>query len=497
MNAFDKLKELLTGQKRALGFQQLSQQIIQQYEVLNPVTYDPQGMMIPPSEMPLDVYLEADGSIYLITSKEGRLYKYSVSIKKDTVTLGKPEPVTTDFIPQKRSTVSTGPKRWFVITATAAMNRDRQIDSRQLFDNFIRRAEESGKYPYYTFYHLGEQFKIGQADFLARDGYVYMASGEWEDNDLARAAKKALAEDTQGYWGASNRFLPIGDPEILRAEGVEIPVFNDGIHIEISLLPEQEASSLFTRSAAIPEKTRMNQNIVGALKVLFADDASKADEWVNKIDEINRTIAEESLIARAEDKPAPETPAPEPVEGETEVRADAPATDAPAADAPAVDAKGTPVPATIEIDDALLQKIAEAVVKILEAKKQSAAEAAGTQTNAAEADAKMTAKLEELQRALDTAKNDSDGKITALMQDLLTMGETLEKLLQSDTDKKRSWMAEMTSQVVPMKITYRPRQKNEQARQAETETEAEEEVAPSFADIAAETLSNLKDPKPK
>lgn len=492
VNALEKISLFLTGKKisRALSFGQILEQVSSQWEVLNPGAYaapsvGPDGVPMPvgpAQETPVDIYL-SDGALSLVTTKEGRLLRYPLSIKGDLIMLGKQEFVSTEFTTQKRSVFRSTGERWFIITGTAVINRDAQIDSRLLYDNFIRRADESGRYPYFTIFHLGEQFKVGQADWLARDEYVYMASGTWEDNDLARAAKKALEEDTQGYWGASNRFLPIGEPEVIRAEDTDIPVFQDGIHIEISMLPEFTASSLFTRSTTITEVNRMNKVVQDALKKIFAGDEAKAAEWIEKIDDVNRSIQEAEMIARHEG----EHPAPVGEVLKVEQRQDPPA-DAPAGDAPPPEGEGgggATVPATIEIDDTLLQKIAEAVVKIMEEKKMAApTESQSSEEVAKQVDAKMSTTNETL-RTVQSEMNDFAGKLTAVMQDLLKISQEIETMQQGDEDKKRSWLDEMTNQVVPLHITYRPRDKE---RNADPEQPAQ---LPSMADIANETLAAL------
>lgn len=50
--------------------------------------------------------------------------------------------------------------RWFSISATSVLNRVGEIDSRELFDNFIRRFPEQNTKPFRTFYHKGEAARM-------------------------------------------------------------------------------------------------------------------------------------------------------------------------------------------------------------------------------------------------------------------------------------------------------------------------------------------------
>lgn len=156
------------------------------------------------------------------------------------------EPDKKFFIHRSRS----GQYRWFAWPAcTAFINRDKQIDSTILFDNFIQRIEETQEWPYLTFFHLGEKFNMGGADFVARDGVAYLVSGLFNESKLAQSAIQGLIADKERYWGTSIRYYPIGKPTSFKHKKEKILVYEDGQHIEVSILPEKVACSIFT---AIP-----------------------------------------------------------------------------------------------------------------------------------------------------------------------------------------------------------------------------------------------------
>ncbi|NIV34673.1 MAG: hypothetical protein GWN58_36015, partial [Anaerolineae bacterium] len=257
----------------------------------------------------LDVYAD-DGGLYALMAEEGKLYRASLETGSDEVTMGEWQQVTEIHEPvTQRMTVqrqADGQWRWLNISGAAVLNRVGEIDSKALFDNMARRAAESGEYPYRTFYHMGEAFQIGQADFLARDGALYITSGLFDDNPLARAVVRAVQDEPE-YWGDSIGYLPVGEPDMVEvAEGVEVPVYSDGIHREISTLPEQNAASLFTvPSVQQQEVQRMNAKVLEALERLRDEhglEQEAIDALVDVADQTNRSIEDEDLITREGDQ---------------------------------------------------------------------------------------------------------------------------------------------------------------------------------------------------
>lgn len=280
-----------------------------------------EGGMEMPTGYVLDIYEEEAGPFAVITKSDGKLYKVPVAVDANSqITLGAEQEVVMDFSPVTGRQVTIkrmadGKVRWFAMPAcTAVLNRDGEIDSRALFDSFVEHIERTGNYPELDFFHLGEDLPLGKADWVARDGYTYCASGTFYDTPLARAAVKAL-EDNSDYWGLSIAYLPTKEPEKIRSsEGIEINVFNAGINRFISLLPEDTAASILTNISTKEEVNRMNQKQLDALKKLVGDDKEAAgliDEINLKLNSINREA--DGMISReaAKDAPAPAaTPAP-------------------------------------------------------------------------------------------------------------------------------------------------------------------------------------------
>lgn len=251
-----------------------------------------------------DVFADQSGAFFAIISQDGRLYRSAITVGEgDTVQLGEWEMVTQEFVPagMVRTTITRqadGKVRWLSISATATINKDGEIDSRTLFDNFARRAEETGEYPERIFYHQrGQKYVVGQADFLARSGNCYITGGVYNDSLLAQAEIKARQAQPE-QWGDSIGYIPVGPVEFINVRGFDIPVYKDGINVEISTLPVGDASSLFIRTEV---QRNMNERQIEALaKLAFDGDIGRAKQWVEENpEEVNRQIENRGLVTRS------------------------------------------------------------------------------------------------------------------------------------------------------------------------------------------------------
>lgn len=274
----------------------------------------------------IDLY-DDNGALVAIVSMGGRLYRAPVAINGTSASIGALEEVETYFLPARgRLSIirqADGAVRWFAQAASAVLNRVSEIDSRSLFDSFVVRAEETGQFPVLRFFHQ-PGLDFGQADWLGRDGYLYLASGLLDmAHPLAQALVDAV-EQGRGRWGCSIGFLADGSELVDIADGVRVPVYTAGINREISVLPEADAASWFTGIGL--EVNRMNASIKKALVDLFGDE-EKAQEFIAGVDETNRSIEEQGLITRQDESaatPDPDgAPAAEPVEVEQHATTDA------------------------------------------------------------------------------------------------------------------------------------------------------------------------------
>lgn len=247
------------------------------------------------------LYCNDDGSMFMVLSQNMKLYRSEVEMIDGELVLSDWQEVTQEFVPRSQTTITRqadGKVRWLSISATATINKDGEIDSRQLFDNFVRRAEETGQYPERIFYHQrGQKYVTGQTDYLARVGNCYISGGVYNDTPLAQSEIKAR-EANPTYWGDSIGYLPMGEIEFIKVRGFDIPVYQDGINVEISTLPTKEASSLFIQTEV---KRAMNEKQLKALADLhFEGDVERAKKWIEENpDEVNRQIENRGLVTRA------------------------------------------------------------------------------------------------------------------------------------------------------------------------------------------------------
>ena len=174
------------------------------------------------------------------------------------------------------------------------------------------------------------------ADWLARDGALYISSGTFDDTPIAIAASNGLESDPL-YWGQSISYRITEPPLLLVAEG-EIPVYQDGVNNFISIVPKQMAANLFTAATVAEEVIRMDKRTFDELVKLVGPAA--AQQFADQVDDANRTITDTGLVTRAADETT--TPPEAVVVAETTTtapvevaRVDAPA-EAPAEAAPTI-----------------------------------------------------------------------------------------------------------------------------------------------------------------
>lgn len=386
-------------EERAIGMSRLYEQLMGKLEEMGEEDSYP---------WPIDLYHD-QGRMYLITADKGKLYRYDVMMQNDEPMLGVPVEVMENHPPmgQTRTTITRradGRYRWFSVSATSVLNRVGEIDSRELYDNFIKHAEETREYPIRQFYHQGEKFRTGQADFLARDGNCYVTSGLFDDSPLALAEIEARNREPS-YWGESIGYLPLVEPEIMRIAEIGIPVYTDGIHKEISTLPEREAANLFTTTQQEVSRMMTGPAWEAFLK-LWNGDEQKAREWLEQNAEAtNRAIETGGLITRqAEEQPAGEA------EGEQ----------------------------VLTIDDTAVAALTDSVTR-------------------SEAFTSLAEQLKQATEALVIAGE----KIEALYRQVEALSGRVAGLEQTDDKKQKQWLQDQSRRAKNQTtVTYRPREAN-------------------------------------
>ena len=326
-NAFHKLADeiygvFVTPKQRATSLDELLWSIYDQVYIRAPMAW-------------VNGFYMEDEDMFVVIADDGKLFKAGISFSNEEATLDEEwQEVVIDFVPRskeeldavqtiiknKRSEYTTifrnkdDRYRWISVSCSAVLNRSGAIDSRDLMDSFITAIESGADYPIRDFFHLGEQFRTGQTDFIAREGYLLITSGLYdEDNDLAEQEIKARLKDPD-YWGDSIEFVATEEPEALEVmDGVELTVYNKGVLLAISTLPEENAAALFTSQTNLEEVTRMNDREFAALVKLYDDDEEKAQAFLDGIEPTNRKVEDDKLVARNSEEPEvdPETETPD------------------------------------------------------------------------------------------------------------------------------------------------------------------------------------------
>jgi hypothetical protein len=367
----------------------------------------------------VDLYHDS-GGMYALYTDRGKLYRHQVMIQDNNVSLGERVEVMEIHQPvaQSRTIIrqqDDGRYRWFSVSATAVLNRSGEIDSRDLFDSFVAHAEGTGEYPIRQFYHQGDAFKTGQADFLARDGYCYITSGLFDNTPLGQAEVIARQAEPE-YWGDSIGFFPTQEPEMIEIlDGINLPVYRQGINKEISTLPENEAASLFTRT----EVNRMS--LAGkawdAWLKLWQDNEEEARQWLEANPNArNRAIEVAGVITRQEDD-GDEEGDPIPVEAETE---------APTDEQPEQE---------VAIDEEVIEQLTQRVME-------------------ADFTMAMIERLEALESALEKEKADK----VEMAKTISNQAGRIEALEADEGQKRQQWQEDLPARAKQQKrVVYRPR----------------------------------------
>lgn len=450
--------------ERAIGFQRLREQL---WDALDNSEQAAAGWVYP-----IDIYVDdTGGGLFSIVTQGGKLFRVPMTVVDDSVTLGAWTQVTEVFEPVTQTKPSftitrdkkSGQYRWLFVAATSVINRIGEIDSVSLFDSFIQHAADNDEFPRVDFYHLGgvdpATWEFGTADYLARDGNCYIATGLFdEDHPLARAAIKAY-EEQPGIWGCSIEFYAFAEPEIIVLDPeVRVPVYKSGKNTRISIVKECDAAGLFTRVANVTEeKVRMKRDILKVLEEFFGDDKEGMEAFAENVDGINRTIKTDGLISRAKAAKRDSNPKDE---DDAEDDEDTEAED------DSEDTEDDDEEAPIELDDEAIAQVAKVVLVSPEfaAIKQS---------------------LDKLQAGLDIivqTQQNSAKDIVALKKDNATLAKRVAAVSKDDTERVQQIAEDMPSRRTTRKAGYRPR--------VEHDVE-EEEDSDDFEEAAKRTLSKL------
>lgn len=262
-------------------------------------------------------YMHNDSGSYMVFTSGGKLFRAEFELDgKDEVSITKVQQVKLAYpvIEESRKVFRTirdsdGSLKWFAIAASTVLNRVGQIDSTALFDDFEVEFEERDA-PYLTLHHLPKSVaEFGTVEGIARLGSLLIGFGTVDETTiLGRVAEEQFST---GEWGISIGFMPTATPDYEEIGGVEIPVYNKGYLVEMSVLKEDRAASYFTMITNVErEINRMGVNEKAAKKLFLefaGDDAEdEVDELLAEINTRQREIDKEGLITRDTEEAAEE-----------------------------------------------------------------------------------------------------------------------------------------------------------------------------------------------
>lgn len=435
----------------------------------------------------MDVYYDDDSALFALCTRSGKLFRLPVTVSGDDITLGDPVeiPLTGRSVPTSIR-VFRGPdgkRRWLAVAGSSVLNRVGEIDSTKLFDSFIAYAERTGEYPVLCFYHKYGVIRFGVADFVARDQFLYLASGPFDDNDISQSAADGLERAEQGEWGNSIGYTPTTEPELMRVAGVNIPVYNEGVNHEISIVLEREAAAHFTSIRTGEVNRSMDKATRDKLAKLVGPEL--ADQQAALDDETNRAITQSGMVARgsgsqlheaAQTTEPPATTTPDAREhthqntaplaatlGNSTIAQDTPATQSAPAEG---QARAEDVPQSFEMPEELFGALVDAIVG--SEAFQTIAQGFNTLN---ENYAALTPRLEQIENGQRTAQQALETRLSSLEQD--------------DETRRQEWLADLPAPRTV--LTLRPRE----SRAVELGADGKP-AAPDSTVIANQTIDALK-----
>lgn len=409
----------LSPKQRALAIDRIYQQVYQQLRELDEWSY------------PMSLYIE-NGSVFCTVAQSGKIFKVPLNISNDSVEMGSWVRVEETFTPVVEQSfrirkMPDGKYRWTAIAGTTVLNRVGEIDSSELFDSFIEHAERTGDYPRLDFYHLGienpEMWEFGTADYLAREGVCYIASGLFDESHPLAKATIQSCEKGNLEWGNSVEFYATVKEELVASTPeIKVPVYKRGRNSRISLVLEEDAAGLFTQYVISQEvKRTMDQKTREKLTALYGGDDAGLEAFLKQfetqVDGVNRTVKDNNLVHRSTDAADTST------DSEADADAEAEAEDDDDSD--------------IVIDDETMQEIATQVV----------------QSNDFQTLVKGVAALQKMVGELIVEREKEKAEITRLNKVVGDLGK-------EDTEKKQEYLQDLPRNKRTV-ITHRPREMND------------------------------------
>lgn len=317
---------------------------------------------------------------------------------------------------------------------------------------------------------------MGEYDFIARDGYVLIGSGVYNDSELAKMEIKARQENPE-YWGTSIEYLPVDEPELWDvADGITIPVYRAGILLYGSTIPDKYASAHYTNHSDVKQEVSrmLKDREFESLVELFDGDEVSAKAWLeNNVDDVNRNIVGNKQIARSsEDANADSEAETAEVEAEVESEGDLEDTEDEKIEAEEeeeevqAEAEENAEPVEeIEVDDEILATVAEQVM--------GSPTIQDFMTETTNSIVALTEKVDGFMSELSELRSAAQSRNKKI-------DERLEILELEDEEKQRMLADDRPRNVNRIRVSHRPR------------NASPEEDDLSMEEIANRTVANIK-----
>ena len=418
----------------------------------------------------LDIYLGDDGQTYVVAMQNMMLYRASLDIESGVAVFGEWQRVAETYVPVPDGTARTtviekdGRPLIIQIAATSVINKAGEIDSTELFDNFVKRASETGQWPLVDFMHT--DLIVGRVveDGIMRDGNCLINVWQFDDSEMGRLFQAAYMKNPD-QWGGSIYYMPMMARMVEVADGITIPVYTDGVQERLALCTVEDACNFFTGNKIV-RRTQMNKKTRAALAQLLDGDEEAIALVEGQIDRTNGEIAASGAIARTteeveevEEETAVTTEEVEEVEEET-------------TEEEAEEGDASPASVVIDLGDEEVERaVATAIVGLPEFGEQVAA-------------------LPVLRSLTDDSEKLGTTVLRQqeLIKKLVARIEKLEELVaEEDEDRKARFLTSLPTIQITHNGSHRPRK-----ARAEAEEEGGDDQEQSYEDIAKATASRLK-----
>jgi hypothetical protein len=246
-NLIERFKDLF--KTRAVSVEMIRQQA---WYKLDELAYDEQVLDYPYLH---EVFLE-DSANYVVFFDEGKAFRMNFTLAGGIVEFQQHQQIQFIHAPventrfkvfRAKSGDNAGDLVWYGVACSNVVNRDGEIDSSLLFQQFEDEFESYDHSVTLRFYHETDpKFFIGEVLGVQRQDNLLVAWGTIdESNPLANGVSKGI---NSGEYGMSIGYMPAEKARKIEvSDGLTLPVYDSGTLIEISMLKADDAAAPFTK----------------------------------------------------------------------------------------------------------------------------------------------------------------------------------------------------------------------------------------------------------